>query len=232
MRPMHLTRRATYLQILSVILPVSLAGQTVPSVYQFIETRQEAGAFIGTLTMGSGRFGFGPKGGLLIGGRYAIEISGPFSAEGVVGYSPGTRDLIDPSRVKGDRVVGEVDAVLTTVDVRLKFSLTGDRTWHGLSPFIFTGGGIAFDLAEEDEAEQDLLQDDRFKFGTSFMGVLGSGIRFFLSERFMIRSDMGLTLWKIETPRGYVSPERDFQNVGESEWTSGISVTVGAAWRF
>lgn len=229
---MHLTRRATYLLLLSVILPVSLAGQTVPSVYQFIETKQEAGAFIGTLTTGSGRFGFGPKGGLLIGGRYAIEISGPFSLEGVVGYSPGTRDLIDPSRVEGDRVVGEVDAVLTTLDVRVKFSLTGDRTWRGLSPFIVTGGGIAFDLAGEDEAEEILLQDDRFEFGTSFMGVLGTGIRFFPSERFMIRSDMGLTIWQIDTPRGYVSAERDFQNVGENEWTSGIYVTVGAAWRF
>lgn len=229
---MHLTRRATYLLLLSVILPVSLAGQTVPSVYQFIETKQEVGAFIGILTTGSGRFGFGPKGGLLIGGRYAIEISGPFSMEGVVGYSPGTRDLIDPSRAEGDWVVGEVDALLTTVDLRLKFSLTGDRTWHGLSPFIVTGGGIAFDLAGEDEAEERLLQDDRFEFGTSFMGVLGTGIRFFPSERFMIRSDMGLTIWKIETPRGYVSPERNFQNVGESEWTSGINFTVGAAWRF
>jgi hypothetical protein len=229
---MHLTIRATYSLLLSVILPVSLAGQTVPSVYQFIETKQEAGAFIGTLTMGSGRFGFGPKGGLLIGGRYAIEISGPFSMEGVVGYSPGTRDLIDPSRVEGKRVVGEVDALLTTVDLRLKFSLTGDRTWHGLSPFIVTGGGIAFDLAGEDEAEQDLLQDDRFKFGTSFMGVLGTGIRYFPSKRFMIRSDMGLTLWQIDTPRGYVSPERDFENVGDSQWTSGIYLTFGAAWRF
>jgi len=229
---MHLTIRATYLLLLSVILPVSLAGQTVPSVYQFIETKQEAGAFIGTLTAGSGRFGFGPKGGLLLGGRYAIEISGPFSVEGVVGYSPGTRDLIDPSRAEGDRVVGEVDALITTLDVRLKFSLTGDRTWHGLSPFIVTGGGIAFDMAGEDEAEEILLQDDRFKFGTSFMGVLGAGIRFFPSERFMIRSDMGLTLYQLETPRGYQSPGRDFEGVGTSEWTSGVYLTLGAAWRF
>ncbi len=229
---MHLTIRATYLLLLSVILPVSLAGQTVPSVYQFIETKQEAGAFIGTLTAGSGRFGFGPKGGLLLGGRYAIEISGPFSVEGVVGYSPGTRDLIDPSRAEGDRVVGEVDALITTLDVRLKFSLTGDRTWHGLSPFIVTGGGIAFDMAGEDEAEEILLQDDRFKFGTSFMGVLGAGIRFFSSERFMIRSDMGLTLFQLETPRGYQSPGRDFKGVDTSEWTSGVYLTLGAAWRF
>ncbi len=229
---MHLTRRATYLLLLSVILPVSLAGQTVPSVYQFIETKQEAGAFIGTLSMGTGRFGFGPKGGLLLGGRYAIEISGPFSMEGVVGYSPGTRDLIDPSREQGNRVVGEVDALITTVDARLKFSLTGDRTWHGLSPYIVTGGGIAFDLAGEDEAEEGLLQDDRFKFGTSFMGVLGTGIRYFPSERFMIRYDMGLTLWQIETPRGYESPVRNFVGVDKSEWTSGVYITLGAAWRF
>ena len=39
--------------------------------------------------------------------------------EGVVGYSPGTRDLIDPSRAEGDRVVGEVDASITTLDLRL-----------------------------------------------------------------------------------------------------------------
>ena len=229
---MHLTKPAIYLLLLPVILPASLTGQTIPSIYQFIETKQEAGAFIGTLTSGTGRFGFGPKGGLLLGGRYAIEISGPFSMEGVVGYSPGTRDLIDPSRAEGDRVVGEVDASITTLDLRLKFSLTGDRTWHGLSPFILTGGGIAFDMAGDDPAEEILLQDDRFSFGTSFMGILGTGLRFFPSERFVIRYDMGLTLWQLQTPRGYESPERDFEGVGENQWSNGVFLTLGAAWRF
>jgi hypothetical protein len=64
------------------------------------------------------------------------------------------------------------------------------------------------------------------------VGVLGTGVRFFPSERFVIRADTGMNLWQIETPRGYESPERGFEGVDDAEWTTGIHFTIGAAWRF
>ena len=68
-----------------------LTSQVVPSPYQFIETRQEAGPFLAYLDQGTGRFGYGPKPGIAIGGRYGIRLGGPLGAEGVITYLPTSR---------------------------------------------------------------------------------------------------------------------------------------------
>jgi hypothetical protein len=184
------------------------------------------------MSPGTGRFGYGPGTGIALGGRYAIQIGGPFGLEGVVGYLPTTRDLVDPGRDEGDRVIGEVDANIATIDARLRFSLTGPRSWHGLAPFVLAGGGVAFDLAGEDPAEEILLMDDRFEFGTSFIGILGGGLRWFPSERILFRADASLLLWQLKSPRGFRDIERGFQGVEEKEWVSGPSLSAGFAFRF
>ncbi len=212
--------------------PRALTAQTVPSPYRFLEFRQEAGPFVGFMSPGTGRFGFGPGSGPAWGARYGIDISGPFGLEAVVTHSPTQRDIIDPGRVEGDQVVGEMSSHVVMIDGRLRFSLTGDRAWHGLSPFLFTGGGVAFDVAGDESDLELILSDDRFKFGTTFVGILGSGLRWFPSERFLIRGDFSLSLWRLKTPRGFRDPARAFEGVGEKEWVSGPSFTLGASFRF
>ena len=98
---------------------------------------------MGHMSATTGRFGYGPSGGTLLGGRWAIGLSGPLSFEGVVGLVNGTRDVINPGRAEGDRVVGAGDVLLTTIDGRLRFSLTGERAWHGLSPVLALMAGTA-----------------------------------------------------------------------------------------
>lgn len=207
-------------------------GQEVPSPYQFIETRQEAGPFLAYLNQGTGRFGYGPKPGIAFGGRYGLHLGGPIGVEGVITYLPTTRDLIDAGRVEGDRVVGDVPAHVLTVDARLRLSLTGDRTWRGLNPFFIAGGGMAFDLAGSSSEEEVLLPDDRFDFPTSFEGVLGAGIRWFATERTIIRSDFAIYLWQLKSPNGFRDPTRGFTGVAEKEWVSGPSFSLGVAFHF
>jgi hypothetical protein len=225
---------STILAGLSVLFPQNGAqGQTIPSPYRFEETRQEAGFFIGHLSLDRGRFGYGPGPGILYGARYGLRLAGPFGLEATVGYSPTTRDLIDPGRVEGDMKVGDpVDAEMITADARLRFALTGDRTWRGLSPFIVVGGGLAFDRAGESEAESVLLEDDRFQFKRTFMALLGGGVRWIISDRFLLRADGSLTLWRLKTPDGFRDPTREFTGVGEREWVSGPSLSIGLAYHF
>lgn len=220
------------LALLAFLSPGEIRGQEIPSPYRFLDTRQEAGPFLGTLSPGTGRFGYGPSPAMAFGARYGIRLSGPFGLEGVATYMPTTRDLIDPGRDEGDRKIGEVDSHILAVDARLRFSVIGDRTWHGLNPFAFIGGGLAFDLAGEDEAEEALLQDDRFDFGNSFLGTLGTGLRWFPGDRFLVRADVSLLLWQLKSPRGFRDPEREFSGVEEKEWVSGPSFAVGLAYRF
>jgi hypothetical protein len=223
---------AVFLGVQICHLPPHAAGQTIPSPYRFIQDRQEAEVFVGVANQDSGRFGFGPQPGTVFGARYGIHLGGPFGLEGVVGYSPTTRDVVDPTRDQEDWVVGEADANLISIDARLRFSLTGDRTWRGLNPHFLVGGGVVWDMAGESQVDELVLPEDQFEFGTQFLALFGGGIRWFATDRLMIRSDLGLSMYRLKTPRGYLSTERNFEKVEEKEWVSGPVFSISAGFHF
>jgi hypothetical protein len=210
--------------------PSLLVGQSVPSAYTFIETRQEAGLYAGYMNASAGRFGYGPSGGLMYGGRYAVQLTGPMALEGAAGVVSGTRDVINPARAEGDRIVGQGDVFITTLDARLRFSATGDRAWHGLNPFLVIGAGIAFNLASAPEANAALEERDVYAFGTSFFGSLGLGTRFFLTDQFALRSDGMFSLWRLKTPPGFSDSDRGFEAVEDREWVRGLSISVSLSY--
>jgi hypothetical protein len=212
--------------------PHQVEGQSIPSPYRFFETKQEAGAFVGYNGQGTGRFGFGPGPGPVFGARYTLHLGGAFGLEGVFSYRPTTRDVVDPTRVENDMVVGEADAEILSADARLRFSLTGDRTWRGLNPFLFMGGGIAWDAAGLGEADALVLPADQFEFGAKFVALLGGGVRWFLSRRVLLRADLALTMNRLKTPEGFLDPERALKGVAEKEWVSGPAFSLGAAIHF
>ena len=214
------------------LAPSWVEAQSIPSPYLYLTAKKETGPVIGYMNAATGRFGFGPPGGRLLGVRWGIELTGPLSFEVGSGMVEGIRDIVNPGRDEGERRVGEADVRMMTVDARLKFSLTGDRTWHSIAPFIVFGGGMAFDLAGVDAVEEDLLPEDRFAFGKSFFGTLGGGTRWFLTDRFGLRADAVFSLWRLKTPPGFSDPERDFGNVEEGEWARGLTFTVSGLWRW
>jgi len=207
-------------------------GQSIPSHFQFFETRQEAGIFVGVTGQSTGRFGYGPSPGPSFGARYGLQLGGPLGVEGVFGYHPTTRDVVDPTRAEGDMVVGEADAKMLSFDARLSFSLTGDRTWRRLNPFLFIGGGLAWDAAGESEEDARVLANDRFEFGAKFVALLGGGVRWHVTERILVRTDFSLTMNQLKTPNGFLDPTRALTGVGEKESVSGPSFSIGAAFRF
>jgi hypothetical protein len=222
--------------LVALCIPAAAAApawsQTIPSAYRFVDTRQEAGLFAGTSSVAKGRFGFGPAGGLNVGARWGIDLSGPLGFEAAAGVISGTRNIINPAKVIGDLKIGEADQSVATADARLRFTLTGDRTWHGLAPFFLAGGGVAFGFGGDSALDDRLESDDRFHFGTSFLGTLGSGVRLVLTDRLALRGDALFTLWKIKTPPGFSRASRGFLNVEESEWTSGRHFAVSVLYRY
>jgi hypothetical protein len=188
--------------------------------------------FLSTVQAGAGRFGFGPRSGMAFGARYGLEVSGPFGLEGAVTYLPTQRDVIDPRRAEGDRVRGVGDASLLLIDARLRFSLTGRRSWNGLSPFVFAGAGGAIDLAGDPEADELLREEDRFELGFSLLGSLGTGVRWMLTESFLLRGDAQLTLWQLDTPQGYTDTSLGFEAVQQVEWVNNGAFSLGLAYRF
>ncbi len=222
--------------------PGELSAQSIPSAYRFIETSQEAGASLFTVTPRAGIFGFGPKGGRVMGSYYQIRVGGPFSVQGNLGYLPTTRDVIDPRREEGDRKIGEADLTMATADARLQFTLTGPRTWYRMAPHLFAGGGIAMDFAPDQEIDTVLEEDDRFSFGPSFLGSFGAGIKLFPADRISVRAEGIVTYWKVNTPRGFLRTDRQLIEPPEGSdepvtpddgfWSMGRGWSVGIAWRF
>lgn len=236
-----ITYRATAAPILLLgLLPaVPATAQSIPSSYRYIDNPHAASVFGGYMSLATGSLALGPKSGTFVGGRYAIEATGPLFVEGLFAYLPTRRDVIDPRRQLGDRAIGESDVHLLMFDARLSFSLTGRRTWNRFTPHLFVGGGMAHDAAGPGERDGDLRAEDVFDFGTAFTANAGTGFRLLLGSRFMLRTDASLTLWQLSTPTGFndpatrpededdplYAPERD-------EWVGGHGVSVSFAWRF
>lgn len=216
---------------LSIFSPPAV-GQTIPSPFRYLERRQEIGPFAGIMSTDEGRFGFGPSGGPAYGLRYAIELTGPLALEGLGGVVDGTRDVVDPSRLPGDRIIGEVDSRQLLVDAGFRFTLTGRRSWHDLAPFLSAGAGMAIDLLDTSVVDERLLPADVFDFGNSFFGTLGLGTRWFVTEAVAARIDGTFSLWKLDTPTGFDEPERGFENVSDSEWVSGNAFTITLLYRW
>lgn len=187
---------------------------------------------VGYMQAASGRFGYAPKGGLMMGLRYGVELSGPLALEGLAGVVDAKRDVIDPGRVEGDRIIGEADARLAVIDGRIRFSFPGRRSWHGLSPFFTAGGGIVFDTSGRSERDDILLPADVFEMGTSFFGTLGLGSRWFLTESIALRGDGVFSLWQVDTPPGFSDPARGFESVEDGEWLWGSSFSVSLLYRW
>lgn len=232
-------RTAALLAILVLSQTDSSRAQTIPSPYRFIDRAQETSVFWGSMFLTSGSLDLGPKSGHLIGARYSVEASGPLFIEGLISYLPTTRDIVDPRRAIGDRIIDETDVQMLMVDARMNFSLTGRRTWNRLSPHLFAGGGIAVDLAGQDEFADVLLPEDVYDFGTGFSATAGTGFRLELTSRLMLHAEAGLTLWKLNTPSGFDDPEKRPQTadmepepVVQSEWVRGYGLTLSAGWRF
>lgn len=215
-----------------LLAPSAGSTQTIPSPFSYVETRQEVGLLVGVTHAGTGRFAFGPSGGTRLGVRWGVRLSGPLGFEAVGGVISGKRDVVNPARLEGDRKVGEADERLGSIDARLRFTLTGDREWHRLAPFLVAGGGMVFDLTGTQPEDEQLEDRDRFDFGTSFLGTLGGGSHLYLTDRIALRGDAIFSLWKIKTPPGFSDPERNIDSVAEGEWVSALHLTVSAVIRF
>jgi hypothetical protein len=219
---------------LLLALAAPLRAQSIPSPYRYIERGQEAGPIVGHLSPDRGRFGFGPGPAVAYGGRYGVELTGPLALEGVVTALRTTRDVINPARQEGDRDTGQdADVALVILEARLRFALTGRRTWNGLQPYVMTGGGVVFDAEGLQAADVTQLEErDRFDFGTRFTGSFGGGVRWIVNDRVTLRTEGLLNLWRLNTPAGYQDPERGFEAVPDSEWVSTRGVTVALTWRW
>jgi hypothetical protein len=210
------------------------AGQVIPSAYTFVEKSQAWGISAGKSDLNPGQLGLGPRDATTLGGRYAIAFGSALNLDVDGTLFKSTRHVLDVSRPEDDRSLGRTDINIFLVDARLRLNLTGQRAWRGLQPFVLFGGGAGFNLSVDRglEVTTSMAEDEWYEFGTRFIGTLGAGTSFHISNKISLRLDGVLNLWKIQTPLGWLTEDNDplFENP-ESEWVSARTIRLGAAWR-
>jgi hypothetical protein len=127
------------------------------------------------------------------------------------------RDVIDPTKEEGERVVGTADARMAEFGVRLRFGITGDRTFHGINPFVVAGLGVGLDVAGSAPADALVEPGDEFVYGTSFVPTFGAGLRIFPSDRIEARLEVGTQLWVFDTPPTFKLSGRFGPDIGDSQ---------------
>ncbi len=223
---------ALLLTLFCLVDPTGVSGQSIPSPYRFIETRHDAGIFVGMMNEKRGELQLGPGGGLFFGARYGIELTGPFALEGSAFLLPTDRRVYNPRSDAGLEYLGDADALVAALEGRVRFTLTGARTWRGLAPFLLAGGGVVGDFYGRSELEEDFEPEDRFSFGPSFLGTLGAGTRWTPFDRLTLRAETVLHIWKLGTPRAYFGLDDELLTVPEQEWPGVGSFVLGASLRF
>ncbi len=223
-------RTSLFLVLACVADASAVAAQRIDSPYRYIDTAQSIGPFVGYYLTDTGAVDLGPKSAAAFGIRYDIRLNGPLAIEGQVAYLPTTRTVHD-TVFQGTkrRALGTADMKLLQADIDFKFNITGARTWHKIAPFLIFGGGIAFDVQGASALDLTVPSDARYKFGTTFAGVLGAGAEAFVTSRITIRGDARATLWKLGVPSAYLI--RNSQ-ISSSQWTQNVLFSGQLAYHF
>jgi opacity protein-like surface antigen len=225
------TRWSFLLGLIGVLAAGRADAQVVRSPFRYVDTRQSVTVFGGYVLTDRGRLDLGPEDAPIGGVRYSLRLGGPFTAEASASYLPSTRTVLDTTAVGSPlERVGEANIDLALIDVALRFNLTGPRTYHNLMPYLIAGGGVAFEVAGDDDAESEIAADARFDFGTRFAGQVGAGVEWYATRRLALRFDARDVFWKLKTPPAF--SRQDPGNVPGDEWVQNFAFSLGLAFHF
>ncbi|MBI4546181.1 MAG: hypothetical protein HY703_13365 [Gemmatimonadetes bacterium] len=227
-------RRAWWLVYGMLLGPAAgpAAGQAIGSSYRFVEEGQAASVYVGYVATDRGVLDLGPESGWLAGVRYGIRLSGPFVLEAGAGFFPSVRAIWRADTTATDttrRQVGETDLTLGLATASLRFDVTGPRTYRGLLPYILFSAGAAFELGRDEQADQAVPAEARFRFGTTFAGQVGVGLELFATRRLAVHVDLRDMFWELEAPAGFVTATG---RVPQQEWVQNFVLTAGLSYRF
>lgn len=189
---------------------------------------------VGYLGGSEGSAAVGPTDGLLAIGRFNMRIGGPLELDGSFGMANLERAIIDPLTVPTDSIVDVAKQTVTLLDLGIMLLLTGQKTWHRTVPYVGASFGVAFGGS----IPEDTLSG--FNFKTQFQLAPTVGLRWYPSDRLMVRIEFRDIVWRLSYPGTFfeipeddisASPVLDPTVANDTEWTHHPSVlfTIGYA---
>lgn len=199
------------------------------SPYRDLEHSHEITPIVGVMQSQKDPAGVAWRGGPMVGVRYEYRLGGPAYLVGRVAGIQSERTVIDPSRPEATRTLGDRTGIVMAADVGLALSLTGHKTWHGISPVLHGGLGVVADFRKADEGG--------YTFGTPFALPVGAGLRWTPGGRLQLRVDATDYLYRISYPDRFYRATEDVpalleQRVARSRWTHNGAFTVGLSYLF
>jgi len=218
-----------------VALAVPAAAQSVDvgysppkSPFKDLEYHQELTVFGGYFAAAKDPAGAAPKAASMEGIRYEVTVGGPAQIVARIARINSQRDVIDPTASAATRHLGSQMWPVYIVDLGLSLNLTGQRTFHGIVPVLYSGVGLASDLDKQADA-------DPFNLGTTFAFSFGGGLRMVPGGRFQIRADAGTYLYQLKYPTEYFVAATDNTSVlpatqAKSFWKRNGAYTIGVSY--
>jgi hypothetical protein len=210
--------------------PPQVGYPTSRSPFADLQYRQELTIFAGQFKAGTEPAAVAPRSGPMVGGRYEVTVGGPAQL-----YVRGSRVFsermaLDPTKPAATRNLGLSKTPLYLADVGVSMNLTGQRSFHGVVPSLAVGAGVASTLNSK-------VENDPYKFGTTFAFSFGGGLRILPTDRIQIRVDGGTHMYQIRYPTEYSTPASDNTSVipsgaAKSFWKSNPSITAGLSYLF
>jgi hypothetical protein len=199
------------------------------SPFRDLEYKQEATAFGGWYLAGKDPAGVAPRSGPMGGIRYEVNVGGPAQLVARLARVNSERQVINPVEPRATRDLGIQSWPIYLVDLGMSINLTGQRSYRGVVPVIYTGIGLASDLGKE-------VEEDPYKLGTTFAFSVAGGLRFVPSGgRVQLRADVGTWFYQIKYPTAYYGVTSDNTAVLEEDqtknfWKRNLGLTLGASY--
>lgn len=198
------------------------------SPFRDLEFKQEASVYGGYFLAGKDPAGVAPQSGPMIGIRYEVSVGGPAQIVFRMARVSSERHVINPFEPRDTRDLGVQSWPIYLTDLGFSINLTGQRSWHGVVPVIYTGVGLASDLDKQ-------VDEDPFNLGTTFAFSLGGGLRIVPGGRFQVRADAGTWVYQIKYPTAYYGTTSDNTSVLPDDqtknfWKRNFGLTIGASY--
>ena len=179
-----------------------------------------------------GTVGVGPHDGMTYGLQYSILANRPVTIGFGILYGDLQRLVQDPTLPPETRTSGPISNGVLWTEVAFQFNLTGNKSWHGIAPFIGAAAGLAF-------AEDPIEDQTGFDMGTRIYIAPMLGTRYFFANRLHLQLDARFQFWQIKYPESFRQPPRTsllsppvLPDGVLSEWVVTPWVRAGFGWSF
>ena len=164
----------------------------------------------------------------MAGVTFDMVFGGPVALSFNAWYAGLERFVKQPGLPPDERTSGPFPQSVTAMDANVQLVLTGGKTWHRMAPYLGAGIGVGFGGTVPQDSSG-------FRFGVKFLVQPQAGIRFFVTDRIVLSTEVKDVIWRLSYPETYLigdDPILDPRTNKASEWTHHFVLRFALTYAF